>query len=68
MSATYFASVLTAYPSKLSLYGSVRPCCAGLVAVPLPWPVVVVRLYTKPGCRVSEKLPPDGVMSGCLTK
>ena len=53
MSATYFASLPVPYPSKLSLYGNARPWLPGLLAVPLPCPVVVVSEYTKPGWRVS---------------
>jgi hypothetical protein len=53
--------------SKLSVYGRASDPVAGLTAVPLPCPVVVVTEYTKPGCRVSEKLPPLGVMSEACT-
>ncbi len=37
------------------------------MAVPLPWPVVVVNEYTYPGWIVTVNFPLTGVISGCCT-
>ena len=52
----------------MSRYGSRNAAGGGEVAVPFACPVVVVRLYTKPGCSVTVKLPPAGVTSGSWMK
>ena len=52
----------------MSLYGNASGAGRGGVAVPFACPVVVVRLYTKPGCRSTVKVPPTGVTSDTWTK
>src|SRR5579859_5321875 len=66
-----WASSMVGAPSlpedRSLLYGSGRALGAGPVAVPLPWPVVVVNEYTDPGWIVTVNFPLTGVMSGCWT-
>ena len=48
------ATRISGYVVELEQVGvTIKDYETGLVAVPLPWPVVVVSEYTKPGWRVS---------------